>query len=153
MKTCTVQTLLHYIYQSKKKRLSCIIMSGSSRSQLDIYDVCSAHKTGKRLLHAHCATFLCVLINQDQERIILDLVKSYGIKINRKVSKTAFKNNCTQDYKEAVVTCYCSTFCRPSRVVLARSKLQVNDVLTARCGLDQKLELLTSKRKHLQSFY
>ena len=50
-------------------------MSGSSRSQLDIYDVCSAHKTGKRLLHAHCATFLFVLINLDQ-------TGSYWIKMN-----------------------------------------------------------------------
>ena len=116
MKTSTVQALLHYIYQSKKKRLSCIIMSGSSRSRLDIYDVCSAHKTGKRLLHAHCETFLCILINLDQtgsywikmnhvgslcnifvcfdksgsNRIILDLVKSYGIKMDRNVSNHNF---------------------------------------------------------------
>ena len=91
MKTSTVQALLYYVYQSKKKRLSCIIMSGSSRSQLDIYDVCSAHKTGKRLLHAaHCATFLYVLINLDQKGskwIILDQNELFWIMLDHIESK------------------------------------------------------------------
>ena len=102
MKTSTVQALLYYIYQSKKKRLSCIIMSGSSRSQLDIYDVCSAHKTGKRLLHAHCETFLCFLINLDQTGsywIKMNYVGSRWIKIYQNVSKCISAHH-TQRFSE-----------------------------------------------------